>query len=97
MVRCRRGGRRCAELVDGTLRESGSLLRALELGAARDDRWGMSNETEKTPDDHTTGTESGNSTPETFDGPDDNTVENSEEMGGGYGGPAPVNPEDEQA
>lgn len=35
---------------------------------------------------------------EKFDGPNDNTVENSEdEMGGGYGGPAPVDPGDEQA
>lgn len=36
-------------------------------------------------------------TPEKLDKPTDNTVENSEEMGGGYGGPAPVTPEDEQA
>lgn len=37
-------------------------------------------------------------TPERFDQPGDNTVENSQdEMGAGYGGPAPVNPEDEQA
>lgn len=57
----------------------------------------MSNDIDKTPDDHTTGPDTGDTTPETFDGPDDNTVENSEEMGGGYGGPAPVNPEDEQA
>lgn len=36
--------------------------------------------------------------PEKFDKPSDNTVENSQdEMGAGYGGPAPVTPEDEQA
>ncbi|MCW4385785.1 hypothetical protein OH146_08350 [Salinibacterium sp. SYSU T00001] len=32
-----------------------------------------------------------------FTDPKDNTVENAEEMGAGYGGPEPVTPEDEQA
>jgi hypothetical protein len=89
-----------AAALSAGLGDAGSLLRAVVLAGGRGDGGGMNNHTDKTQDDNTTeghAHETEHAAPTSFDGPDDNTVENSEEMGGGYGGPAPVNPEDEQA